>query len=76
MEDVVEWSRVHESWLRQFMAHKNGIPSEDTFLRLFRLLDPKCFEACFRRWVSQVVTQLSGMIAIDGKTVRGSGSGG
>jgi predicted transposase YbfD/YdcC len=76
MEDVVEWSRVHESWLRRFMALKNGIPSEDTFLRIFRLLDPKGFEACFRRWVAQVVTQLNGTIAVDGKTVRGSGTGG
>lgn len=76
MEDVVEWSRVHESWLRRFMALKNGIPSEDTFLRIFRLLDPKSFEACFRRWVGQVVTQLNGTIAVDGKTVCGSGAGG
>jgi predicted transposase YbfD/YdcC len=76
MEDVVEWSRMHESWLRRFMALKNGVPSEDTFLRIFRLLDPKGFEACFRRWVGQVVTQLNGTIAVDGKTVRGSGTGG
>ena len=58
------------------MVLKNGIPSEDTFLRIFRLLDPKGFETCFRRWVSQVVTQLSGTIAVDGKTVRGSGTSG
>lgn len=76
MEDVVEWSRMHESWLRRFMMLKTGIPSEDTFLRIFRLLDPGCFEACFRRWVSQLVTSLSGTVAVDGKTVRGSGSGG
>lgn len=76
MEDVVEWSRMHESWLRRFMVLKHGIPSEDTFLRIFRLLDPKGFEACFRRWVGQVVTQLNGTIAVDGKTVRGSGTGG
>lgn len=76
IEDVVEWSRMHESWLRRFMALKNGVPSEDTFLRIFRLLDPKGFEACFRRWVGQVVTQLNGTIAVDGKTVRGSGTGG
>lgn len=76
MEDVVDWSRMHEGWLRRFMVLKNGIPSEDTFLRIFRLLDPKSFEACFRRWVGQVVTQLNGTIAVDGKTVRGSGTGG
>lgn len=76
MEDVVEWSRMHESWLRRFMVLKHGVPSEDTFLRIFRLLDPKGFEACFRRWVGQVVTPLNGTIAVDGKTVRGSSTGG
>lgn len=76
MEDVVEWSRAHEGWLRRFMLLKHGIASEDTFLRIFQQLDPKGFEACFRRWVSEVVTQLSGTIAVDGKTVRGSGTGG
>lgn len=76
MEDVVEWSRAHESWLRRFMTLKHGIASEDTFLRIFQQLDPKGFEACFRRWVGRIVTGLSGTIAVDGKTVRGSGTGG
>lgn len=76
MKDVVEWSRAHEGWLRRFMVLKHGIASEDTFLRIFQQLDPKGFESCFRRWVSQTVTSLSGTIAVEGKTVRGSGTGG
>jgi predicted transposase YbfD/YdcC len=76
IEDVAAWSRAHTGWLRQFLVLKNGIPSEDTFLRVFRLLDPKLFESCFRRWVSGLIPNLSGTIAVDGKTVRGSGSGG
>ena len=76
IEDVAAWSRAHTTWLRQFLTLKNGIPSEDTFLRVFRLLDPKQFEHCFRRWVSSLIPNLSGTIAVDGKTVRGSGSGG
>lgn len=76
IEDVAAWSRAHTGWLRQFRALKNGIPSEDTFLLTFRLLDPKQFESCFRRWVSGLIPNLSGTIAVDGKTVRGSGSGG
>lgn len=76
MEDVVEWSRAHEGWLRRFMVLKHGIASEDTFLRIFQQLDPKGFESCFRRWVSQTVTSLSGTIAVDGKRVGGSGTGG
>lgn len=76
VEDIAPWARMHESWLRRFLVLKNGIPSEDTFLRLFRLLDPRQFEACFRRWVSGLVSALGGTLAIDGKTVCGSGSGG
>lgn len=76
IEDVAAWSREHIDWLRQFLVLKNGIPSEDTFLRIFRLLDPKPFESCFRRWVSGLMPKLSGTLAVDGKTVRGSGSGG
>ena len=41
IEDVAAWSRAHTIWLRQFLVLKHGIPSEDTFLRVFRLLDPK-----------------------------------
>jgi hypothetical protein len=76
IEEVAAWSRAHVDWLRQFLVLKNGVPSEDTFLRVFRLLDPKPFEKRFRRWVSGVLPALAGTVAIDGKTVRGSGAGG
>lgn len=76
IEDVAAWSRAHTAWLQQFLVLKNGVPSEDTFLRVFRLLDPKQFENCFRQWVSGFIPKLSGLIAVDGKTVRGSGKGG
>ncbi len=76
IEDIAYWARKKEAWLRRFLVLKNGIPSEETFLRIFRVLDPKQFETMFRRWVSGVVGALSGPLAIDSKTVRGSGSGG
>jgi predicted transposase YbfD/YdcC len=76
VEDIADWARMREAWLRRFLVLKNGIPSEDTLLRLFRLLDPKQFEDSFRRWTSGVVTALGGTLAIDGKTVCGSGAGG
>jgi hypothetical protein len=59
VEEIAFWARKKEAWLRQFLVLKNGIPSEDTFLRIFRVLDPKHFEAAFRRWVSGVVGALS-----------------
>ena len=76
VEDIAFWARTKEAWLRRFLVLKNGIPSEETFLRIFRVLDPQQFERVFRHWVSSVVGALSGTIAIDGKTVRGSGNGG
>ena len=76
VEDIAYWAHRKEHWLRRFLVLKNGIPSEDTFLRIFRVLDPKQFETVFRRWVAGVVGALSGTIAVDGKAVRGSGSGG
>lgn len=76
IEDIAFWARAKEAWLRRFLVLKNGIPSEDTFLRIFRILDPKMFETAFRRWVAGVVGALRGTLAVDGKTVRGSATGG
>lgn len=72
VEDIVEWAKIKTDWLRRFLILKNGIPSHDTFLRVFWALDPACFEAIFRRWVGGIVGALDGTIAIDGKTLRGS----
>ena len=77
VEDIIAcWAQKKEGWLGQFLPLKNGVASEKTFLRIFRALEPKPFEVAFRRWVAQVVGGLAGGIAVDGKTVRGSGSGG
>lgn len=73
IEDVTAWSHTHTAWLRQFLALQNGSPSQDTFLRVFSLLDPKQFEYCFRKWTSQLIPNLNSMIEADGKTVHGSG---
>lgn len=69
--DIELWARHKQSWLRRFLTLKNGIPSHDTFNRLFRLLDPKAFEDAFRAWVGDVMTAFS-QVAIDGKTLRGA----
>ncbi|HJQ10622.1 MAG TPA: ISAs1 family transposase [Gemmatimonadaceae bacterium] len=73
--DMALWGKQKLPWLRGFPSLPNGIASHDTFSRVFRLLDAKQFEAVFRSWVGDVVGALSGTVAIDGKTVRGSHDG-
>lgn len=72
VEDIAFWAKAKEAWLRRFLHLKNGVPSEDTFLRILRALHPKQFEDAFRRWVGGIVTALGGTLAVDGKTLRGS----
>lgn len=74
-EDVFDWATTKEAWLRRFLTLKHGIPSADTLSRVFRLLDPAQFEAAFRGWVGGIVGAVEGLVAIDGKTVRGSADG-
>ena len=67
------WGEEKLEWLRGYVPLRNGIPSHDTFGRVFAALNPRQFEACFTRWMSGAFPTLSGeVIAIDGKTVRGS----
>ena len=73
IEDIAHWEREKEDWLRQFLVLRNGVASEETFLRIFRALDPKQFEAAFRRWVAGVVGTPRGGLGVDGKTVRNFG---
>lgn len=74
-EDLSDWAEIKEGWLRQFLRLEHGIPSPDTFERIFRLLDPNQFETAFRGWVGNIVGAVEGLVAIDGKTVRGSADG-
>ncbi len=72
-EDIEEFGRAKEAWLRRFLRLENGIPSHDTISRVFRLLKPKAFDACFREWAQSLVEQLGlRQVAIDGKTLRRS----
>lgn len=72
-EDIALYGRSKFAWLRQFLALPNGIPSHDTFRRIFMLIDPDAFEACFTAWVGTATTLSEReVIAIDGKTVRRS----
>ena len=74
-EDIAFWASQKEAWLRRFLKLENGIPSHDTFNRVFRILNPQTFEDAFRRWVAGIVTAVGRTLAVDGKTVRGSRDG-
>jgi predicted DNA-binding protein (UPF0251 family) len=67
------FGRCKEKWFRTFLELPNGIPSHDTFRRVFMRLDPEAFEQCFMSWVAQL-TQASGgrLMTVDGKTIRRS----
>lgn len=71
--DLEIFGRSKEEWLKRFLSLPNGIPSHDTFGRVFALLDPAKFAQCFTSWVKAVSQLTQGqVIAIDGKTLRRS----
>jgi predicted transposase YbfD/YdcC len=70
--DMADFGRAKETLLRRFLRLPHGIPSHDTFSRVFRLLDPQAFEAAFRRFMAGFAKQLRGVVAVDGKALRGA----
>lgn len=73
-QEIELWAEEKLEWLRGYLRLEHGIPSHDTFGRIFGLIDPEQFEAAFRRWVSSILPALGAeIVAIDGKTSRRSG---
>ena len=70
--DMALFGRSKEPFLRRFLHLRHGIPSHDTFSRLFRLLDPVAFHACFLGFMRRFAETTQGVVAIDGKTLRHS----
>lgn len=72
-EDIENYGISKQKWLAEFLALPNGIPSDDTFRRVFEFINPEALHRCFVRWVETLVTQMGGeIIPLDGKTIRGS----
>ena len=71
--DIANYGAAKHDWLKTFLELPNGIPSHDTFRRVFCLLDPHTFLSCFQRWIDALSEGLGlKRIAIDGKTLRRS----
>lgn len=74
--DMAEFGRAKEPLLRQMLRLAHGVPSHDTFSRVFRRLDPVAFEAAFRKFMAGFAARLQGVVALDGKALRGAFEGG
>jgi predicted transposase YbfD/YdcC len=73
---IHRWAANRHDWLKQFLRLPNGIPSRDCIRRLLMLLQPEAFQKCYQDWIAHAV-QTDGhnsarLVAIDGKTCRGS----
>nr|WP_320154002.1 ISAs1 family transposase [uncultured Draconibacterium sp.] len=76
-KNMETYAKAKEDFLRSFLELPNGIPSDDTFNRVFSSINSEQFEACFVDWVSHLVNLTNGeVIPIDGKTIRGAKSNG
>lgn len=70
--EIEEFGKAKEAFFTELLGLPHGIPSHDTFGRVFALLDPNQFEASFVQWVQGISKTVKGVIAIDGKTLRRS----
>src|ERR1700752_1486468 len=73
--DMEEFGQAKEPLLRTILTLEHGIPSHDTFSRVFRMLDPKAFEQAFRRFMKALaagakIAEPKGVVALDGKSLR------
>jgi predicted transposase YbfD/YdcC len=72
-DDIETFGEIKADWFARFLDLPHGIPSHDTFNRVFAALDPGQFQSCFLTWMHAIAGVLPAqVIALDGKTVRGS----
>ena len=72
-EEIEDFGNDNKEWLMGFLVLPNGIPSHDTFARVFSLLKPKSLESASLKWLKRVKELLpETVISLDGKALRGS----
>jgi predicted transposase YbfD/YdcC len=74
-KEVVEFAQSRQAWFATFLKLPNGIASRDTFARVFRLINAQALQAACQQWLASLVRRVSGVVAIDGKSVRGARDG-
>lgn len=77
-EELPRYAKAKQDWLRTFLRLEHGIPSADTFARVFQRLDPQEFLKCMSSWIESLRQRVRAetgeeLVAIDGQTLRGSG---
>jgi predicted transposase YbfD/YdcC len=70
--DMADFAEEKEAFLREFLSLEKGLPSHDTFSRVFRALEPEQFRRCFQDFMARFAQTCRGVIAIDGKVLRRS----
>jgi len=74
-QQIEQFAHTRRDWLKTFLSLPNGIPSHDTFERLFARLSPAAFQRCLLGWLAALAKELGAKhFAIDGKVLRSSGS--
>ena len=72
-EEIESYGISKYRWFKRFLELPNGIPSHDTFARVFARLEPEQLQQCFLKWMRSISQLTSGeIISIDGKTLRHS----
>jgi len=70
--DIEVYGKERIGYLRKFLSFAAGIPSHDTLDRVFQRINPASFQSCFINWVAGLQKEIREIIAVDGKTLRGS----
>jgi predicted transposase YbfD/YdcC len=71
--EIEDFCKLHKNWLKNYFQLPNGIPTHDTFLRIFSALNPSAFQACFFEWLKSIIALFpENVVPIDGKSIRAS----